>query len=77
MINPLAEIKNKHNWSIQDFATVTDTSSHTIYKNLKGGVLTISEKILKTLENMGYNSKEISKKYQDYRKFKRNKLIEK
>ena len=75
MRNPLIEIKEEKNWTIQDFATATDTSSSTVYKNLEGSVFNITDRILETLESMGYDPEKIKKKYQKYRQTRREKLI--
>lgn len=75
MRNPLVEIKEEKDWTIQDFATATDTSSSTIYKNLEGSVFEITDRILNTLESMGYDPEGISEKYQEYRQTRREKLI--
>lgn len=75
MVNPLVEIKEQKNWTIQDFAVITNTSSSTIYKNLEGSMFEITGRILKTLETLGYDPEGISKEYQEFRKGRRKKLI--
>lgn len=73
--NPLREIMKKRNWTYQDFATVTGTSSSTIYKNLEGSNIEINENILETLNKLGYDPEKLKKEYQEYRQQKQKKLL--
>ena len=69
------EIKQEKGWSISDMATATNTATSTVYKNLEGSYFKISNQILVTLDEMGYNTKKISDQYQEFRKEKAEKLI--
>jgi len=75
MRNPLQEIKKEKGWSISDMATATNTATSTVYKNLEGSYFNITNQILVTLDEMGYNTKKISDQYQEFRKEKAKQLI--
>lgn len=75
MKNPLVEIKEEKNWTIQDFAVITDTSSSTVYKNLEGSSFEVTDRILETLDTLGYDPELIEEQYQEFRQSRRSELI--
>lgn len=77
MKNPLKRIKENNNWSIQDMAVVTDTSSSSVYKNLQGSNFKITKRILDTLEEMGHNREKVKKEYAKFRKEKKREKLNK
>ena len=76
MRNPLQEIREKNNWSIQEFASVTGLSFTAAYNCLNGNTQNINQRILDALEQMNYNPDIVEADYQDYRKAKKQELMQ-
>ena len=76
MKNPIQEIKEKNGWSIQELASVTGLSFSASYNCLTGNTQNINQRILETLEQLGYNPEEIKVKYQEFRENKQKELMQ-
>ena len=76
MKNPLKEIKEKNGWSIQELASVTGLSFSASYNCLTGNTQNINQRILETLEQLGYEPEEIKVKYQEFRAAKQRELLQ-
>ena len=76
MINPIQRIKEEKNLTLMEMATIFNVSESTLYQNLKGGRRELSEQILSTLDEMGYNIDEIKEEYRQFKLKKRLELME-
>ena len=76
MKNPIKEIKQKNNWSIQQFASAADISFTTAYNCLNGTTQKINGNILEAIKVLGYDPEEIKKEYQKFRQAKQQELIQ-
>ncbi|MFW5991670.1 MAG: hypothetical protein ACOCQN_00580 [Halanaerobiaceae bacterium] len=76
MRNPLQKIKEKNGWSIREFASVAGMSFTATYNCLNGNTQKINQRILKAVEQMGYDPEEIKKEYQEYREAKQQELMQ-
>ena len=76
MRNPLKEIKEKNGWSIQEFVSVTGLGFSTVYNCLTGNTQNINQRILETLEQLGYDTDKVEKEYQEFRVAKQKELMQ-
>ena len=76
MRNPLKEIKEKNGWSIQELASVTGLSFSASYNCLTGNTQNINQRILETLEQLGYDPDKVEKEYQEFRAAKQQELFQ-
>ena len=77
MRNPLKKIKENNGWTIQEFASVTVMSLTAAYNALNGNTKNINQKILETLEQLGYDTEKVEKEYQEFKETKQQELIQK
>jgi len=75
MINPIKRIKEKNNWTLQEMALICNISSSSVYKNLEGSYFNITNRILNTFKEMGYNTEKIKKEYAAFREAKRKEKL--
>lgn len=73
---PIERIKNENDWTIQDMAIMADVSGTAAYRTIKGESREINAKILKALQEAGYDPEELKAEYREYRKMRRRELIE-
>lgn len=76
MKNPIQEIRKKHDWSIQELASVAGISFTATYNCLTGTTQGINEKILEVLTKLGYEPDEIKVEYQEFREEKKQELLQ-
>ena len=76
MKNPVKEVKEKQNWTIQEFASVTLMSFSAAYNCLNGNTKRINQRILKALEQLGYDPDKVEKEYQEFRAAKQQELMQ-
>ena len=74
--NPIEEVRKKQNWTIQQLASATGMSFTAAYNVLNGNTKRINQRILKALEQLGYESEEIKVKYQEFRQKKQQELLQ-
>ena len=77
MINPLKKFKEENNFTYQELSAVCEVCSSTIYKNLEGSNSQITPAILNTMVEFGYDRQQLEEDYQEFRKAKRNRLMQK
>lgn len=75
MKNPIRKIKEEKELTLEEFALVADVSQSTIYKNIQGSSRVINKKILAACKELGYDPKEVEKKYQEFKKAKKLELL--
>lgn len=76
MNNPIEEIRQKNNWSIQEFARAANVSFTAIYNCLNGTIQNINANILKVLKKLGYDPEEVKREYQEFRQEKQQELLQ-
>lgn len=75
MKNPLKEIKDENNLTLDELGLIAGVSQSTVYKNTSGSSQVINSKILKACEDLGYDQREVEEKYQEFKKQKKLKLL--
>lgn len=75
MKNPIKKIKEKEDITLQQFAIISDVSSSTIYKLVEGSTIKISSKVLQACKELGYDPEEIKREYREFRKDKKQKIL--
>ena len=75
MRNPVKELKEEQNWSIQEFAAAAGVSFSTARQNIEGSVKNLNDDVIELFKLLEYDPDEIQKKYKKFRKAKQQELI--
>jgi predicted transcriptional regulator len=73
--NPVKELMEEKDWTYSDLIVIADVCESTIYKNLQGSMVEVSEKILKVVDELGMDREAFKDQYQSFRREKRKELL--
>lgn len=76
MKNPLKEILNELDWTVQDLANASNLSYSSTYHNIRGDTHNLNEKILLVLEQKGYDTETVLGDYETFKRERREALLE-
>jgi len=75
MKNPVRKIKEDNNLTLDELGLIADVSQSTVYQNISGSSRRVNRKILTACSELGYDPKEVEKKYQEFKKAKKLELL--
>lgn len=76
MKNPISEIKEEQNYTLNELAIACDVSRSSICSLIKAEQKSIPDSVLDTLEVLGYDRSELKEQYNDFRQQKRRDLLQ-